>query len=186
MIMPITKQGVAVIGAGGQVGATMAERIAGGNYRLLLFDRDVDVLNELRDAIVKAHPEAEVRVMHCAYDCSWEADIIVLANAHEQKEEVAAKIQKVATQKIVINVVDGTDEEEKSISVEDSIAELQQWLPHSKLAEIRMAVIGEQGSYGPIDIYITEKGEKSIKTINELIETVGFKLNNTHFHKIEG
>lgn len=62
--MSITKQRVAIIGAGDKMGAEMAKRIAGDNYRLLLFDQDIEILSDLEDTIYQAHPEADVRVMN--------------------------------------------------------------------------------------------------------------------------
>lgn len=49
--MPITKQTIAIIGAGGSMGSAIAKHIAGGNYRLLLFDKAPERLDSLAEEI---------------------------------------------------------------------------------------------------------------------------------------
>lgn len=134
--MPVTKQTIAIIGAGGNMGSATARNIAGGNYRLLLFDSDPDQLDSLKDNIQQDHPEADFEIMHCPHECSWEADIIILAVSDGVKKEIVDRIRDVATQKIVISIVNPINEAISKQPTEHhaSAAEkLQQWLPHSKV-----------------------------------------------------
>ena len=180
--MPITKQAIAIIGAGGNMGTAIAKSIAGGNYRLLLFDRDPGQLGSLTEEIYQAQPGADLEPMDCAHDCSWEADIIVLAVPHGAEKEVADKIRDVATQKIVISIANPVDEDFTKLTTDpDSSAaeELQQWLPHSKVvkafnttfaADFEQPVIdGKQ-----TDAFIAGNDKEALQSVTELVESAGF------------
>lgn len=108
--MPITKQSVAIFGAGGSMGSAIAKSITGGNYRLLLFDRDPERLSPLTEDIQQAHPGADLEPINCAHECGWEADIIIMAVPHGAEKEIADQIRDVATQKIVISIANPVDE----------------------------------------------------------------------------
>ncbi len=180
--MPITKQTIAIIGAGGNMGTAIAQCIAGGNYRLLLFDRDPEQLSSLTEEIQQAHSGAEVEPMDCAHDCSWEADIIILAVPYGAEKEIADKIRDVATQKIVISIANPVDEDFSKLATDPDTSaaeELQQWLPHSKVvktfnttfaADFEQPVIdGKQ-----TDAFIAGDDEQALETVSNLVETVGF------------
>ncbi len=180
--MPITKQTIAVIGAGGNMGSAIAKSMAGGNYRLLLFDRAREQLDSLTEEIQQVHPEADLELMNCPHESSWEADIIILAVPHDAEKEIADKIQDVATQKIVISIANPIDEDfSKLITDADTSAaeELQQWLPHSKVvkafnttfaADFEQPVIdGKQA-----DAFIAGNDENALQYVAELVETAGF------------
>lgn len=180
--MPITKQTIAIIGAGGNMGSAIARSIAGGNYRLLLFDRASKQLSSLTEEIEQAHQGAEVKSVDCAHECSWEADIIILAVPHEAEKEVADKIRDVATQKIVISIANPVDEDVNNLTTDsDSSAaeELQQWLPHSKVvkafnttfaADFERPVIGGKQA----DVFIAGNDKEALQSTAELVETTGF------------
>ncbi|MFH5883590.1 NADPH-dependent F420 reductase [Halalkalibaculum sp. DA3122] len=180
--MPITKQTIAIIGAGGTMGSAIARSISGGNYRLLLFDRTPGQLGSLTEKIQQAHPDAGAKPIDCAHECSWEADIIVLAVPHGVEKELAHKIRDVSTQKIVISIANPVDEDfSKLTTAPDSSAaeELQQWLPHSKVvkafnttfaADFEQPVIGGRQA----DAFIAGNDEEALETVTELVETAGF------------
>ncbi|SHF98171.1 hypothetical protein SAMN05443144_11667 [Fodinibius roseus] len=180
--MPITKQTIAIIGAGGNMGSAFAKSIAEGNYRLLLFDRNPEQLGSLHEEILLDHPKADVELMNCPHESSWEADIIILAVPHGAEKELADKIREVATQKIMISMANPIDEDfSQLITDPDTSAaeELQQWLPNSKVvkafnttlaADFEQPVInGKQ-----VDAFIAGDDEKAIQSVIELVETVGF------------
>ncbi|PAU94801.1 NADP oxidoreductase [Aliifodinibius salipaludis] len=180
--MPITKQTIAIIGAGGNMGSAIAKGIAGGNYRLLLFDRDPDQLESLIEKIQQDHPNADVVPIDCAHECSWEADIIILAVPHQAEKEIADKIRDVATQKIVISIANPVEEDfSKLTTTSDTSAaeELQEWLPHSKVikafnttfaADFQQPIIdGKQA-----DAFIAGNEKEALQSVIELVETVGF------------
>lgn len=180
--MSITKQTIAIIGAGGSMGSSIAKSIAGGNYRLLLFDSDSNHLGDLTQQIQEKHPEADIQFMSCPHETSWEADIIILAVPHSAEKELAENIKDVATQKIVISIANPVDEDfEKLTTSPDTSAaeELQQWLPHSKIikafnttfaADFEQPLIdGKQ-----TDAFIAGDDEGALKKVTELVETAGF------------
>ncbi|MDZ7691991.1 MAG: NAD(P)-binding domain-containing protein [Balneolaceae bacterium] len=180
--MPITKQTIAIIGAGGNMGSAIAKSIAGGNYRLLLFDRIPEQLGSLTEEIQQAHPEADIELMNCPHESSWEADIIILAVPHEAEKNIADKIQDVATQKIVISIANPVDEDFSKLTTEPNTSEaeeLKQWLPHSKVvkafnttfvADFEQPVIdGKQA-----DAFIAGDDEAALQSVTELVETAGF------------
>ncbi|MDR8390043.1 NAD(P)-binding domain-containing protein [Aliifodinibius sp. S!AR15-10] len=180
--MPITKQTIAIIGAGGSMGSAIAIHVAGGNYRLLLFDQDSGKLPRLKEEIQQQYPNADVKAMDCAHDCSWEADIIILAIPHDQEKQIADKIRDVATQKVVVSIANPVDEDFSELTTDPNISaaeELQQWLPHSKVvkafnttfaADFEQPVLDGQ----KFDSFIAGNDEQAIETVTELIETVGF------------
>src|SRR5699024_4813769 len=136
--MPITKQTIAIIGAGGNMGSAIAKNIADGNYRLLLFDQNPEELSVLAEEMREHVSNADVKPMECAHDCSWEADIIIMAVPHDQEKEIADMIRDVATQKIVISIANPIDEDfSKLITDPDTSAaeQLQQWLPYSRVVK---------------------------------------------------
>lgn len=180
--MPITKQTIAIIGAGGNMGSAIAKSIAGGNYRLLLFDRKPEQLDSLHEKILQIHPKAELEPMNCPHESSWEADIIILAVPHEAEKELADRIRDVATQKIVISIANPVNEDFDGLTTkpDTSAAEkLQEWLPNSKVvktfnttfaADFEQPVIdGKQ-----VDAFITGNDEQAIQSVTELVETAGF------------
>lgn len=180
--MPITKKTLAIIGAGGNMGSAIAKHTAGGNYRLLLFDNKSEVLSALSEDIRERYPNADVEPMDCVHDCSWEADIIIMAVPHDQEKEIADRIRDVATQKIVVSMANPVDEDFSKLTTEtDSSAaeELQQWLPYSKVikafnmtfaADFEQPVIdGKQ-----IDSFIAGNDEEALSLVTELVRTVGF------------
>jgi len=180
--MSITKQTIAIVGASGSMGSAIAKSIAGGNYRLLLFDTNLEQLGSLSEEIQQNHPEADFEHMSCPHESSWEADIIILALPHSAEKEMAEKIRDVANQKIVISIANPIDQNFSTLTTkpETSAAEeLQQWLPHSKVikafnttfaADFEQPVIdGKQ-----TDAFIAGDDEDALKTVTEIVETVGF------------
>ncbi|HET8865490.1 MAG TPA: NAD(P)-binding domain-containing protein [Gracilimonas sp.] len=180
--MSITKQTIAIIGAGGNMGSAIAKSIAGGNYRLLLFDQSSEQLGSLSEDIQENHPEADFEHMSCPHESSWEADIIILAVPHGAEKELADKIRDVATQKIVISIANPVDKDFRKLTTRPDTSaaeELQQWLPHSKVikafnttfaADFEQPVIdGKQ-----TDAFIAGDNEEALQTVAELVETAGF------------
>ncbi len=180
--MPLSKKTIAVIGAGGPMGTAIAKALASGHYRLLLFDETPEKLRSLVDDIRHINPEAELEPMDCAHSCSWEADIIILAVPHGATKEIARKIRKVATQKIVISIANPFDENAiNPAQFPDTSAaeELQQWLPHSKVvkafnttfaADFAQPIIAVEQA----DAFVAGNEPEALQTVSELVKTAGF------------
>ncbi len=69
---------------------------------------------------------AEVDVLHCCKNASWEADIIVVANDGEALNEIAVKMDEVSNCKTVLHFT----------YRKEDINTLQQLLPHAKVVTI--------------------------------------------------
>lgn len=156
--MSITQQIIAMIGADGEMGSALAKGISAGNYRMLLFGEEPESLKLLTAAIHQEHPKADIKIMDCAYECSWEADIIVLDISEGDEKEIAKKIQEVATQKIVVRIADSTN------------TKLHQWLPNSKIVEVV-----KHESESKVIIYADD--QEAAKTISEIMKKIGFHAN---------
>lgn len=116
---------VAIIGAATKLGALIAKGIA-ANYRLLLMDSEQAGLVSLQKEIQAVDKYAEVDVLHCCKNASWEADVIIVANEGEDLDDLAVKMEDVSTCKTVLHF----------ISREASIDKLQQLLPYAKVVSI--------------------------------------------------
>ncbi|HLR26195.1 MAG TPA: NAD(P)-binding domain-containing protein [Fodinibius sp.] len=180
--MPITKQTIAIIGAGGKMGSAIAKGIAGGNYRLLLFDKAPDRLQPLKEEINAIHSNPDLVDLDCAHDCSWEADIIVLAVPRDQEKEIADNIREVATQKVVVSIVRLSDEGPSRVKSEagtDAVERLQQWLPYSKIVKVFDSTSSTDFKPPVTDgkqeeVLIAGDDEDALQTVTELMETAGF------------
>jgi len=180
--MSKTKQTIVIIGAGGNMGSAIAKNIAGGNYRLLLFDKNPEKLSALIPKIKKRTPHVDLETMDCANDCSWEADIIIMAVPHEAEKEIADKIRDVATQKIVVSIANPVDENFSTLTTDGDVSaaeKLQRWLPHSKIvkafsttfaADFEQPVINGQ----KLDAFIAGDDEQALESVSDLVKTAGF------------
>jgi NADPH-dependent F420 reductase len=177
-----TKQTVAIIGATGNMGSAISKSISKDKYRLLLKGTDKKLLKKLATEIKGGNSSAEVEVMTCPTEASWEADIIILAVPFEAEKEIAPQIKTVANQKIVISIANPLNETfDGLVTAPDTSAaeELQKLLPHSKVvkafnttfaADFHTPVIdGKQ-----VDAFIAGNDEDAVETVRELVSTVGF------------
>ena len=177
-----TKQTIAIIGATGNMGSAISKGLAKGNYRLLLCGDDLSKTKSLTYQIKSLIPSADVEEIDCSVDASWQADIIIAAVPYAAEKEVASRIKDVANQKIVISIANPMNETyDGLVTAPDSSAaeELQKLLPHSKVvkafnttfaADFSTPVIdGKQ-----VDAFIAGDDDASVKTVAELVKTVGF------------
>lgn len=181
--MPITKQTIAIIGAGGTMGSAIAKSVVSGNYRLLLFDRNTEELGPVIEQIKQVHsPEADVAAVNCAHECSWEADIIIMAVPYGAEKGVADTLRDVATQKVIISVSNPLNETLDGLVTPPGTSaaeELQRLLPNSKVvkafnttfaADFGQPVIGGK----QIDAFIAGNDEEALEIVSELVRTAGF------------
>lgn len=127
---------IAIIGASEPIAASIAKGLGKGNYQLLLIGDDNKIVNKLVREIKKLHPLADVECHSCAVDASWEADIIISAQANREIQ-IARKIEAVSVQKIIIVVYDSPDTLTASTVRDDhASADLQQLLPNSKIVKV--------------------------------------------------
>lgn len=173
-------QTIAVIGAAGTLGSAIAESISGGKYRVLLFDSNVSALEELKNAVSKETPDAEVEIAGCQQEACWEADVIVLAVPYAELPEVVDKIKKVATQKIVISIsnpMNKTLDESSLLAYKNALSELKQQLPYSRIVRVLdMNIPGAEANSKPAkkpDVYLDGDHEKALAEVEELLKEAG-------------
>ena len=116
------KQAIAILDATGENGRQVAKALA-ADHRLLLFGHDTEKLDQLKKEIKKIHPNADFDCPGCAFEASWEADVIIMDTTDEKA--TADKIREVATQKLVIELTGGANE-----------FNLQHLLPNSMIRQV--------------------------------------------------
>ncbi|SDM65345.1 Predicted dinucleotide-binding enzyme [Daejeonella rubra] len=101
---------IAIFGATEKHASVLAESLASNNYRLLLLSEVKQALTDLRDQILIKTPSADIELLDCSTEASWQADSIILALSYELQEMIAAWIGDFVTQKTVIAYVDSAQE----------------------------------------------------------------------------
>lgn len=177
-----TKQTIAIIGATGNMGSAISKSLAKGNFRLLLFTEDTSKVKDLVKEIKSAYPGTDVEPITCSYNASWEADIIIAAVPYGAEKEVAEKIREVANQKIVISIANPLNETFDGLLTDPSTSaaeELQKLLPNSKVIKAFNTTFAGDFSQPVIDgkqvdAFIAGNDKDALKTVSELVKTVGF------------
>lgn len=145
----------------------MANRLAGGPYRLLLISNDVANLTRISEGILSGRSDAEIDVIECVKDGCWEADVIILAVNNSEERFVAQLMKEVATQKIVVNISNDTDSEEG----------LQQFLPYSKVVNVVL-------DPGSDNAAVTGDDDEANDEVTEIFQSAGYSVKQlNHFLK---
>lgn len=170
--MPHTKQTIAIIGADGNEGSTMAKRLCNGNYRLLLLSKDLASVQSLVEQIIQTNETADVCAMECKYDACWEADIIILSVSGSEQKKVAELVKKVAIQKIVITITNKTAGE---MAASPQASDIETLLPNSKIVKIFNTDFAQPvKNKNAVDAFIAGDNENALQTVSELLKTAGF------------
>ncbi len=177
-----TKQTIAIIGASGSMGAAISKNLSKGNNRLLLFARNKAKVEALVKEISSSDASADVEILDCAANASWEADIIILAVPYVAEAEIAAAIKEVANQKIVISIanpLNGTYNGLVTAPDTSAAEELQKLLPNSKIVKAFNTTFAADFSTPVIDgkqadAFVAGNDEEAVNTVSELVETAGF------------
>ena len=177
-----TKQTIAVIGATGNMGSAISKTLSKGNYRLLLGATDQEKLETLVSEIKSSNASAEVEGINCPVDASWEADIIIAAVPFNAEKEIAEKIRDVANQKIVISIANPLNETYDGLVTDPGTSaaeELQKLLPNSKVVKAFNTTFAADFNTPVIDgkkadAFIAGDDDEAVKTVSELVSTVGF------------
>ena len=171
------KKTIAIIGATGRVGSALAKCFAKTGNRLLLMSHNAVKLSTLTHTIRQMFDEADVVKFDCQLDCSWEADIIILAVPHIAEREIAKLIKDVVTQKIVISIANRLDTRFERISSEISEAEeLQKLLPNTKIVKAFNISHGTDftKSVIPKDCFLAGDDVTALNEVSKLIIPAGF------------
>lgn len=159
--MAHTKQTIAIIGIGNpekQFEAALAKKICEGNFRVVMFDENLDEAISIKEQISQSNQNADIDVADCKHMASWEADIIVISADKKELNSVAKRIVDVSTQKIVALLSDSGSGEE--------LDELEEMFPHSKVSVL---IPGEE------EVTLWSRDERSLKALQELIVQSGYK-----------
>jgi hypothetical protein len=108
----------------------LAKLIAKTNS-VLLFDQNQATLQAVYTEILAENPEANVEMMICPTNASWEADVIVLSDDAINNGTLIEKIKKVVTGKMVL-ILNDEMEPIQSISTFDK---LRQLFPFSRVVQ---------------------------------------------------
>lgn len=157
------KNTVAIIGASSALGTIIAKGISNGDNRLLLMDEGRQAqLAILHNEIIQLNKGAEIELLYCCKDASWEADIIIIAVETIKQIETAAKIKEVSTRKTVICFTGSYNEGN----------EIQQLLPYSKV--IHVSVSSNMKSVESMNAIINGKDLQALQITVEMIKQIGF------------
>ena len=177
-----TKKTIAIIGASGNMGSAIAKSLAKSQYRLLLFGKEENKLKTILTEIKTANKSADVEVMACAADASWEADIIIAAVPFAAEKELAEKIRQVATGKIVISISNPLNETYTGLVIDSntsSAEELQKLLPYSKIIKAFNTTFAGDFSQPlidgkTVDAFIAGNDEEALETVSDVVRSTGF------------
>ena len=177
-----TKETIAIIGATGNMGSSIARNLSKDNYRLILMSKDTEKLTLLKNSLSTIDTKAIVESNDCAKDVSWEADVIIVATPYEAEKEIAEKIREVATGKIVISIANPLNENYNDLvtSADTSAAEeLQRLLPDSKVvkafnttfaADFTSPVIDGK----TVDAFIAANDVNALEVVSKIVASAGF------------
>lgn len=156
---------VAVLGVSETNSVFVAKQIAKTNT-VLLFDHNAVVLNSVFSEIQTAHPNANVEMMICPTNASWEADVIVLSNDAVIDGNGINKIINVATGKLVLFFEKDTSSDVESYSYE----RVQALFQFSKVVHICESKAIPSDSFD-----ISGKNQEAVQTVFTLLTSIGLK-----------
>ena len=176
------KKTIAIIGAAGRMGTGLARNFARAGHRILLAGPHQSKLNELLADIKARTPNADVEILDCSHEASWEADLVIPAVPYSAQAEVAAKIKDVVTGKIVISVANPLNEAYDGLVTDAATSaaeELARILPHSKVVKAFNTVFAaefDSPSVGgrTVDCFVAGDDEEAVATVSALVKDVGF------------
>jgi 8-hydroxy-5-deazaflavin:NADPH oxidoreductase len=176
------KKTIAIIGAGGAMGSSLAKAFAKSGHRVLLAGKDAEKVQRTFADIRADTPAADVEVLDCLHEASWEADIIIPAVPYSAQGEVAERIKDVVTGKIVISIVNPLNATYDGLTTAPTTSaaeELAVLLPRSKVvksfntvfsAAFTSPVIGGT----QIDCFVAGDDDNAVAIVSELVQSAGF------------
>lgn len=176
------KKAIAIIGAAGNMGSGLARNLAKAGYHILIAGNDQKKLNELVSGIKQDTPNADVEILDCSKEASWEADIIIPAIPFNAQNEVVSKIKDVVTGKIVISIANPLNENYDGLVTNPDLSaaeELANLLPYSKIVKAFNTVFAADFA-SPIidgktsDVFIAGDDDEAVATVTELVKDAGF------------
>ncbi|MBO9703388.1 MAG: NAD(P)-binding domain-containing protein [Sporocytophaga sp.] len=171
------KKTIAVIGAGGAMGSALSQSLAASGHHILLMDKDSEKCHKTYDAIFSELPNANIEILNCIHEGSWEADVIIPAVAYEVQEEVADYIKDVVTGKIVISIINPLNEDKSKLLTSpfsSAAEELQKYLPYSKVVKAFNTIFpSDFKNQMNADCFLAGDDEIAVATVSALIKESG-------------
>jgi NADPH-dependent F420 reductase len=175
------KKAIAIIGLG-NMGLNIAKNLSRAGYRLLLADRDPTKAKETLKALRKDSPKAEVELLDCSREASWEADVVIPAVRYQDQAEVAAKIKDVVTGKIVVSIANPFNPTYDGLLTDPTTSaaeELAKLLPHSKVVKAFNTTFAADFSSPrlggkTVDCFVAGDDEEAVATVSDLVKDAGF------------
>lgn len=176
------KKTIAVIGAAGNMGSGLARNLAAAGYRVLLAGEDQSKLEDLLGAITKSSPRADVAVIDCSKNASWEADVIIPAVPYQAQADVASKIKDVVAGKIVVSIVNPLNDTYDGLltgPTTSAAEELAALLPYSKVVKAFNTVFAADFKTPKIagqiaDAFVAGDDAEAAAVVAELVKDAGF------------
>jgi NADPH-dependent F420 reductase len=176
------KKTIAVIGAAGNMGSGIARNLAKAGYRVLVAGNNQIKLNDLIAKIKEGTPQADVEIIDCSKEASWEADVIIPAIPFKEQAAVASKIKDVVTGKIVVSLVNPLNDTYDGLvtgPTTSAAEELAKLLPYSKVVKAFNTVFAADFNTPQIagktaDVFIASDDEEAAATVAELVKDSGF------------
>lgn len=134
-------------------------------HAVLLFDADQKLLSRVQNHLLLENPKAQVELMSCPTNASWEADIIVFSPSAFTNESLTQQIKKVSTGKIVLILESITFEKNKNLHFEDLF-------PFSKVI-----YCSEGKDDGIATLSLKGKDIQALATLVTFFTTIGLKIN---------
>jgi 8-hydroxy-5-deazaflavin:NADPH oxidoreductase len=176
------KKTIAVIGATGNIGSGIVRNLAKVGYRILIAGNDQSKINDLLSNVKANTPNADVEILDCSKEASWEADIIIPAVPYEAQEALASKIKDVVTGKIVISLANPLNSTYDGLVTDPTTSaaeELAKQLPYTKVIKAFNTVFAADFNTPQIDgktadVFVAGDDDEAVSTVAELVKDAGF------------
>lgn len=169
------KKTVALLGVSDAKSILIAKKIAETNA-VLVFDADAMVLTKVYLQLLLENPKANLEMMDCPTNASWEADVIIFSCDAVVNVNLVEKIRNVATGKMILIL----GNQNSTITLENSSSDFQDLFPFSKVMQ------GIESTDENKDTLIIKGNDiQALKTLATFFTSVGLKTNtqlpNTNF-----
>ncbi|HEX9655523.1 MAG TPA: NAD(P)-binding domain-containing protein [Bacteroidota bacterium] len=176
------KQTIAIIGAAGTMGSGIARNLTKAGHRVLLAGPTKEKLTGLLANIKANTPKADVEILDCSHEASWEADVIIPAVPYSAQPDVAERIRDVVTGKIVLSIVNPLNATYDGLVTDPTTSgaeEFAKLLPHSKIVKSFSTVFGADFNTPNIggktvDCFVAGDDDEAVATVSQLVMDAGF------------
>jgi hypothetical protein len=178
----IMKKTVAIIGASGKMGSGLAHNLAKAGHRILLAGPTRSKLDDLLVGIKERTPHADVEILDCSHEASWEADIVIPAVPYRDQKAVANRIKDVVTGKIVVSIANPLNQTYDGLITDpmtSAAEELARLLPHSKVVKAFNTVFAADFAAPTVDgevvdVFVAGDDDEAVATVSGLVRDAGF------------